>query len=133
MGTGFKGGSETHRSISENIAPLKVKYGFDNGYFGVPGNSSWDSTRNIKCDDSPQAESKEFYDKLAYGAIEKELPNHKGYLANMSDGTIITYRETQSSDGSPVVDINIKYSNNTGGIKQQKIHFVRRNNDDKTK
>ena len=47
-------------------------------------------------------------------------------MTEMSDGSIITYREYQSSDGSPVVDINIKKSTDTGGIKKQKIHFVKR-------
>jgi len=42
----------------------------------------------------------------------------------MNDGTVITIREVSSSDGTPVVDINIKCSNHTGGLRSQKIHFV---------
>ncbi|MCD8026974.1 MAG: hypothetical protein LUF33_08675 [Clostridiales bacterium] len=42
----------------------------------------------------------------------------------MADGAVITKRIVSHSDGSPVVDINIKASSHTGGIKQQKIHFV---------
>lgn len=42
----------------------------------------------------------------------------------MSDGTIITWRVISNSDGTPVVEINIKGSSHTGGLKKQKIHFV---------
>lgn len=125
MGLGFKGDTGHHHSISENIVSLKSDYEFHNGYFGDKGISSYDSTRNIKTD-RPLQESKNFYDKIAYGGIESELPNGKGYMTEMSDGSIITYREYESSDGSPVVDINIKYSNDSSTIKQQKIHFVKR-------
>ena len=49
----------------------------------------------------------------------------KGATTKMSDGTIITWRKVSSSDGSPAIDINIKYSNDSGGLKRQKIHFVK--------
>ena len=42
----------------------------------------------------------------------------------MADGTVITMRKVSHSDGTPVVDINIKPSTHTGGVKGQKIHFV---------
>ena len=42
----------------------------------------------------------------------------------MADGTIVSFRETSTSDGSPVVEINIQKSSNYGDLKQQKIHFV---------
>ena len=41
----------------------------------------------------------------------------------MADGSIITWRSVSSSDGSPVVEINIKKSSHSGGLKEQKIHF----------
>lgn len=125
MGLGFKGDTGHHHSISENLDTLKNDYGFHNGYFGEKGKSTHDSTRNIKSDD-PLHESKKFYDKIAHGGIEDELPNGKGHMTKMSDGSVITYREYKSSDGSPVVDINVKSSKDNGGIKQQKIHFVSR-------
>ena len=124
MGLGFKGDTGHHHTISENIDELKKDYQYKNGYLGRKGQSSYESTRNINCK-NPIDESKTFYDKLAHGGIESKLPNGKGYMTEMSDGSIITFREYQSSDGSPVVDINIKKSTNTGGIKKQKIHFVK--------
>ena len=45
----------------------------------------------------------------------------------MKDGSILSYREKSSTDGSQVVEINIKSSNEHGDIKYQKIHFVRGN------
>ena len=125
MGLGFKGDTGHHHSISENIEIIRKEYWYDGGFFGEEGKSTHRSTRNISSDD-PLSESKKFYDKIAHGGIESELPNRKGYMTEMSDGLIITYREYQSSDGSPVVDINIKKSTDTGGIKKQKIHFVKR-------
>jgi hypothetical protein len=43
----------------------------------------------------------------------------------MLDGTLISSRAISSSDGSPVVEINISNSNHTGGIKEQKIYFIK--------
>ena len=44
-------------------------------------------------------------------------------MTKLKDGTIITYREITSTKDSPAVEINIKQSNDSGGIKNQKIHF----------
>lgn len=43
----------------------------------------------------------------------------------MKDGTILSYREVSSSDGSPAVEINIRQSDDHSDIKYQKIHFVK--------
>lgn len=64
----------------------------------------------------------DFYDKIALGGIEKITDTNKR-ITRMADGTVITMREVSHSDGTPVVDINIKRSNHTGDIKTQKIHF----------
>jgi len=56
------------------------------------------------------------------------LSNGEGARTQMKDGTIITYREVSHSDGTSAVDINVsKSSGSTGGIKSQKIHFVKEN------
>ena len=72
-----------------------------------------------------QAQQKDFYDTAAHGGIEGAMDNGKGYVTKMKDGTILSYRETSSSDGSPAVEINIKQSDEHGDIKYQKIHFVK--------
>lgn len=126
MGTGiYKGGSFHHHSIKENLPNLKLKYPFSNGYFGNRGDSTKERTRHIESD-NPISTSTDFYNKLTHGAIEKRLPNEKGTVAKLEDGTIVSYRKISSSDGSPAVDINIKRSNETGGVKRQKIHFVKK-------
>lgn len=51
--------------------------------------------------------------------------NGKGHYTKMKDGSILSYREVSSSDGTPAVEINIKKSTDHGGIKYQKIHFAK--------
>ena len=87
------------------------------------------SIRNIISED-PSAAAKEFYDSIAYGGIERNLTDkktgaNKGMVAKMADGSIITWREVSSSDGSPAVDINIERSSDNNVVQQQKIHFVK--------
>ena len=53
------------------------------------------------------------------------MNNGKGVYTKMKDGSILSYREVSSSDGSPAVEINIKQSTDHGDIKYQKIHFVK--------
>lgn len=53
------------------------------------------------------------------------MANGKGNYTKMKDGSILSYREVSSSDGSPAVEINIKKSIDHGGIKNRKIHFVK--------
>ena len=45
-------------------------------------------------------------------------------ITRMADGSVVTMRRVSHSDGTPVVDINIKPSKDSGGVKGQKIHFV---------
>ena len=122
----YKGNNSTYHSISDNIPSMKESYTYNNGYFGKIGKSRVADIRQIDCSD-PIRESKKFYDKLANGGIEEILPNGKGVMTSMKDGTVITYRVITSTEGSPAVDINIKRSSDTRGIKKQKIHFEKEN------
>ena len=122
MGTGYKGGSPTYRSVLENIPNLKSEYKYNNGYFFETGLGR-DFTRE-NYSKNPLKTAKEFYDKLTYGGIETELGNGKGLKTRMADGTIASFRKTSTSDGSPVVEINIKKSSSHGDLQEQKIHFV---------
>ncbi|MCR5836926.1 MAG: hypothetical protein K6G88_10515 [Lachnospiraceae bacterium] len=123
MGHGYKGGAGHHHSITENLPTLTSEYDYKNGYFGEKGQGR-SSVRNISSDD-PMKTAKDFYDKASHGGIEHQMDNGKGVYTKMQDGTIISYREVSSSDGSSVVEININYSDNHGDIKTQKIHFVK--------
>ena len=53
------------------------------------------------------------------------MTNGHGFYTKMKDGSILSYRETSSSDGSPAVEINIKHSTDHGDVKYQKIHFTK--------
>ncbi len=123
MGTSYKGDSPTFRSIRENLDVAKGKYPYRNGYFGTKGQGR-DFTRNIQASD-PVKEAKSFYDTMTYGGIESSMPNGKGKTTRLADGSIISYREISSSDGTSVVELNIKRSKDAAGVKYQKIHFVK--------
>lgn len=120
MGVSYKGGAPSYHSISDNISNLKKSFKFINGYFGDQGTSN--RVRVVYGND-PVSIGKEFYNKIAFGGIEKDLSNGKGKITYMADGSIITFRPTTKSDNYPGVNINISKSTDSGGIKQQKIHF----------
>ena len=124
MGTEYKGGTKYYRSVGQNAMIASKTFPYKNGYFGTASPSTGNRTRNIKSDD-PLSAAKTFYDKIALGGIEKSYNGGKLHITKMADGTQVSFRETSSSDGSPVCEINIKHSSHTGGIKQQKIHFIK--------
>lgn len=123
MGTYYKGGASYHRSIGQNVMIASESYQYVNGYFGECSPSTGNRTRNISAKDN-NAAAEDFYNKIAYGGIETIYDGGKRRITHMSDGTIITMRTTSSSDGTPVVEINISKSTGSGGIKKQKIHFL---------
>ena len=124
MGTfTYKGGSAYHRSVEQNLMPTAAAYEYANGYFGKSGSSTGSRTRNISSQNNLET-AKDFYNKISYGGIEHSYDNGNRKISHMADGTIITMRQISSSDGTPVVEINISSSTHTGGIKKQKIHFV---------
>lgn len=117
----YKGGTVKYHSLSDNLDNLTSNYAYSNGYFGDKGKGRT-FTRNISSD-SPEKTATEFYDTASYGGIENTYS--KGKYTKLSDGTILSYREISSSDGTPAVEINIRKSSNSGGVKYQKIHFVK--------
>ena len=129
----YKGNASHYHRLSENIASVASEFGLHNGFFGTRGIGGSASIRNIESDD-PEATAKEFYDKLAHGGIENPLykkdgsPN--GFQTKMADGSIINWRPSSSSDGSPAVDIFVTTIDENGSIKTQKIHFIRRSDED---
>ena len=126
LGTSYKGNTRQHRSVGQNIAITAKVYQYSDGRFGIKSPSTGNITRNISSVD-PLKTSKDFYDKIALGGIEKTvLKNGKEIkITTMADGTIISRRTFSTSDGTPVVEIHINGSSHTGGIKEQKIHFIK--------
>lgn len=123
MGTTYKGNTKFYRSIGQNIMIASSTYRYENGRFGVSSPSTGNKTRNIESTD-PVSTAKDFYNKIALGGIEQTFNNGNLKVTRMADGTHVTWRLISHSDGTPVVDINIDHSSHTGGIKEQKIHFV---------
>lgn len=117
----YKGGTTKYHSISDNIGSLKSNYKYSKGYFGDKGQGR-EFTRNISSS-NPVKMAKEFYDAASKGGIETTYG--KGKYTKLSDGTIMSYREISTSDGTSVVEINIRQSSNSAGVKFQKIHFVK--------
>lgn len=122
MGTSYKGESKYFRSIGQNVMVTSSSYDCDRGYFGENSIHGSDRTRNITSKDNLKT-AEDFYKKIAFGGIEQTV-NDNMRITRMADGTVITMRKVSSSDRTPVVDINIKKSKHSGGIRDQKIHFV---------
>lgn len=122
MGTSiYKGGTVKYHSLSDNLDKLTSNYAYSNGYFGDKGQGR-EFTRNISSS-NPVKTAKEFYDIASKGGIETLYS--KGKYTKLSDGTIMSYREISTSDGTSVVEINIRQSSNSAGVKFQKIHFMK--------
>ena len=75
MGTGFKGGNISYRSISDNIKTTASKYNYSNGRFGTNSPSTGNKTRNITSN-NPVATANDFYSKIANGGSEKIYNNN---------------------------------------------------------
>lgn len=122
MGTIYKGNSKYFRSIGQNVLIAGSSYELNKGYFGESSIHGGNSTRNIFSKDNIKT-ANDFYNKISLGGIEQKV-NANMRITRMADGTVITMRKVFNSDGTPAVDINIRKSSHTGGIKDQKIHFV---------
>lgn len=126
MGTGgggavaaLKGGN----TLEDNIAELKRKFPITrSGYFGKKGQGRG-HTRNIESD-NPARKAAEFA-AIAGRSPTSSIPiEGRGMIYRMRDGSIVTHRYVSSSkDGSPVVEIKVKY---ISGVRSQKIHFTKK-------
>lgn len=119
--------------FSKNNTPgFKRAFGYSNGLFGVKSlrKDAGNDVRNV-VSSSPVRTAKYFYGTISHGGKEeiRSISNRHGKgelrISTMPDGTVLTYRRYSSSDGSPVVEINIKRSTNSGGVVSQKIHFIK--------
>lgn len=122
MGTSYKGDTKYFRSIGQNVMVTASAYNYKQGFFGENSIHGSNRTRNIFSENNLKT-ARDFYDKIACGGKEQRV-NDNMKITRMADGTVITIRKVSHSDGTPVVDINIRNSMHTGGIKDQKIHFV---------
>ncbi len=112
--------------ISSNLRSIKRNYGMtDSGYIAQRYRKNISSNKRTFFSKNPVESAKKLFRTLGRGGIQKPLRDKdgsvKGWTRTMKGGDVITYRPRQSSDGSPVIDINI--NSNRPGIKSQKIHF----------
>jgi len=125
MGGGY-GGSRggpngAGAEILRNIERLKQEFPTTRGgYFGSRSTST--NRRNIASAD-PLATARKFFELISRGG--QRTTEHKPGVTRVRfpDGSNITYRPVSSSDGSPVVDINLKILQDKIA-RYQKIHFT---------
>ena len=110
------GGGSPH-SFGDNESKLIDEFSIDDeGLFGHEGHSA--GVRQIGSED-PLETCEEFAEIAAQGGtIKHELPNG-GWVAQLEDGSYVTYRPI-STTGSPAVDLNLVDSTQ---VQSQKIHF----------
>lgn len=104
-------------TIGGNAKEMKRDYPYKNGKFGEKGKNA-----QIIKTDTPKETSIDFYNRLGKGGKTVPLPNGKGTMTTLPDGTIITHRIVTKTPNSPAVDIKVQHS---PVIKSQKIHFIK--------
>lgn len=106
------------RTLNDNLPAVEKEYFLSkSGHFGEKGKN----VRVIKSR-NPVSTSQDFYSKIGEGGSITALPNGKGTMTTLSDGTRIVHRLITSTKGSPAVEITI---NSPSKVKNQKIHFIR--------
>lgn len=96
---------------------MKNHYPYKNGKFGEKGKN----VQVIAAEDL-EAASIDFYNKLGAGGKVELLPNGRGTMITLQEGTVITHRINTSKPNSPAVDINVS---NSQIIVSQKVHFIK--------
>jgi hypothetical protein len=94
------------------------------GYFGTRGKSKDNSVRNIISVD-PLETAKSFFRVLGEGGRVFSMPNGRGEIRLFEGGSLVSIREVSSSDGSPSVEVNVKFKE-SHIAKNQKIHFTKK-------
>lgn len=126
MGLVKSGMLRAGRRFSENAETLTERYPIDSrGRFGENSkhrNKSGRIVRVIQCD-NPAREALDFVMLASKSPAMVRIIKGKGAIYTMRDGAVITYRRVSSSNGTPVVELNILGS---GPIVSQKIHFIQK-------
>lgn len=123
MGSSYKGGTSYQHSFRENLPEVTADYPLNGNHFGTSHHgSTW--TYEIEAD-NPSKAAKAFYDKIGLGGAFYKHGANGLEIVELSDGTRIVYRPITKS-GSPAVEINIQKSDDNGGVKSHKIHFVKK-------
>jgi len=104
-------------SIQNNARAMSHIYPMTNGYFGQKGKN-----HRVIYSKNQYETASDFYSRITRGGVEKSLPNNKGKINYLEDGTKVVYRKKTSTPNSPAVEITVYYPNSVRG---QKIHFLK--------
>lgn len=118
-------------TLRRNSYPVKTNpfYHFDpeTGYFGEHGTGNRYNVRLVYVDDDPIEETRILFEKLTRGAEIKEDVSNKKWHARLEDGSVITLRINHPTpEHAPAVMISVRKSSDDAGIKDQKIHFIKK-------
>ena len=80
-------------NIVDNASAMSHKYPMTNGYFGEKGKNH----RVIYSKDQYETAT-DFYSRISRGGAEKSLPNNKGKINYLEDGTKIVYRRNRTKN-----------------------------------
>lgn len=116
---GTPGGNGFH-TFTDNLPSLIARFPLTGRHFGDPSEKKNSVARVIRSTD-PLRTAKEFF-RLATQGGEIVRQASDIAIAKLKDGAHITFRVTSTSDGSPVVDLNISSSS---FIRTRKIHFIK--------
>lgn len=120
MGINNSGIYVSVRRNAEN-APKIFGYNSTTGFFGEEGNHK--GIREVGAND-PIAAAKELFAIMKAGG-DKHYSKNLSEICVLPDNTYISMRLTTKS-GSPAVEINIKKNPFTTKVKNQKIHFIKK-------
>ena len=118
-------------TLRRNSYPVKTNpfYRFDpeTGYFGEHGSGNTLDVRLIYTNDDPIMETRFLFENLTKGAeIREDIPNKKWH-SRLEDGSMITLRINHPTpEHAPAVMISVRKSKDNAGIKNQKIHFIKK-------
>ena len=124
-----------HPTLRENSLLVKAnplyKYDPKTGYFGEHRKGTRIDVRLVYVNSNHKQEARILFNQLVRGAPEiAEDKSGKMWYANLQDGSKITLRiDHPDPSHAPAVMISVKKSNDSAGIVDQKIHFVKKGED----
>lgn len=117
-------------SVRRNAEKVSQKFGYDRetGYFGSKyKNKRGSYNRNIYSN-NPERDARKLFNALKEGGVLYDTGNPNVKTYRLPDGTYISLRIVTSTKGSPAVEISLKSNPYNTKVKEQKIHFVQKEN-----
>ena len=106
-------------SYAQNLANTAQHFEMNpDGTFGKPGSGA---NVNVIESDSPMHSAMNFFSEMSEGGQMKYLSNHHGIQSSLMDGSDIVFRPYPKSEGSPAVEVRIRFES-----RIHKIHFIQR-------